>query len=140
MSKTAEAQASPIEILRPWKLFSFFLGLGLLIAGSRLTALPDWNVMVSFIMALATYLSASWVLRVFLTRRWSLMPAALLAAWGTVYGCYVGYWHVVDPSVSVALPSLAIAEVAALFMICGLIWLYQGSLKELACNLRTALR
>lgn len=140
MFNSPETQASLMEFLRPWKLLSFAIGLGLLIVGSRLTALPDWNIPVSIIMAIATYLSSSWVVRVFITRRWNLMPAALLTAWGTIYGCYVGYWNFADPAVGSMLPGLAIAEVAFLYVLCGFVWLYQGSLKEFAANLTAVAR
>lgn len=48
------------ETLRPWKLATLAIGLGLLIAGAYLTPAPDWDIGVSILMAGFTYLTAGW--------------------------------------------------------------------------------
>src|SRR5690348_16358183 len=85
------------EYLRPWKLFSLAVGLSLLIAGAFYVHAPDWDVPISFIMAILTYLTAPWSLRVVLDRRWKYLPAMLFATWFTVDGCYWIYWHYRNP-------------------------------------------
>ena len=43
------------EYIRPWKLTTLFLGIGLLILGSVYTPAPDWDIAISLIMAIFTY-------------------------------------------------------------------------------------
>ena len=44
------------DYLRPWKLVTLALGLGLLIAGSIYYQFEDWDVGISLIMGTLTYL------------------------------------------------------------------------------------
>ena len=43
---------TPSEYLRPWKLFSLAAGIALLVLGSIHMPSPDWDMPISFIMAL----------------------------------------------------------------------------------------
>lgn len=56
------------EYLRPWKLCTLAIGLALLIAGSIYQPAPDWDIPISIIMALFTYLTAAWSMRTLLQR------------------------------------------------------------------------
>lgn len=127
------------EYLRPWKLATLACGLGLLISGSFYYRAPDWDIPISFIMALLAYLTAPWSLRVLLERRWKLLPAALFATWFSVDGCYWIYWHFKNP---VALDMMREANFfasLALYGLCGVIWLYRGSLRALFTEIRRTL-
>jgi hypothetical protein len=118
------------EYLRPWKLATLALGLGLLIAGSFYYEAPDWDIPISLIMALFAYLAAPWSMRVVVERRWRLVPAMLFATWFGVDGCYWIYWHFKNP---VALDLMREANFLAsliLYAMCGLVWYYRGSLRE----------
>ena len=42
------------EYLRPWKLATLAIGIALLILGSFYYRAPDWNISISFIMAIQT--------------------------------------------------------------------------------------
>lgn len=121
------------EYLRPWKLASLAAGIALLIAGSFYYRAPDWDVPISIIMALLTYAFAPWTLRTLLEpERWEWVPVAVAATWFTVDGSYTLYWSMVDP---IALEMMRGANFLAsltLYFACGLIWLYNGSLRELA--------
>jgi len=120
------------ELLRPWKLLTLSMGVVLLIAGSYHYEAPDWDIPISLIMALFAYLTAPWSLRVLLERRWNLFPLMLFATWFTVDGCYAIYWYFKNP---VALEMMREANFPAslsLYGMCGLVWLYQGSLKQFA--------
>jgi hypothetical protein len=128
------------EYLRPWKLLSLACGVGLLIAGAFYYQAPDWDVPISLIMAGLAYLTASWSLRVILQRRWTLWPAALLVAWFSVDGSYWLYWHFKDPLALAAMRSANFAASLPLYGLCGMIWFYQGSLRELMADLRRALK
>jgi hypothetical protein len=130
---------SSVEYTRTWKLSTLALGIALLIVGSFYYPTPDWDIPISFIMAILTYLAAPWSLRVVLERKWKLWPAMLLATWFAVDGCYWLYWHFKNPAV---LPLMRAANFAAslpLYGICGGIWFYRGSLRALLDELRSLL-
>jgi len=123
-------QAFLLEYFRPWKLVTLAIGIALLIAGAFHYEAMDWDVPISFIMAILTYLTAPWSLRVLIERRWREWPLMLFFTWFTVDGCYAIYWHFKNP---VALEFMRDANFFAslsLYGICGVLWLYQGSLKE----------
>lgn len=128
------------EYLRPWKLATLACGLALLIIGSFYYRAPDWDIPISFIMALLAYLTAPWSLRVLLERRWKLFPAMLLATWFTVDGCYWLYWHFKDPAALTAMREANFFASLGLYGICGVLWLYRGSLRELAAEIRRVFR
>ena len=52
------------EYARPWKLISLMIGISLLICGAYYYNAPDWDVPISFIMAIITYLTARWSMRI----------------------------------------------------------------------------
>ncbi len=124
------------EYRRPWKLFTLLIGVALLIAGSFYYDAPDWDIPISLIMAILAYLSAPWSLRVIAERRWKLWPAMLLATWFTVDGSYWAYWSFRNP---VALEMMRDANFLAslvLYGMCGAVWYYRGSLREMLSELR----
>jgi hypothetical protein len=127
----AEVAIEVREWRRPWKLATLAIGIALLIAGAFWYEAPDWDIPISFIMAILTYLTAPWSLRVLVERRWRRLPLMLFFTWFTVDGCYWLYWRTKDP---VALEMMRDANFFAsltLYGICGVLWLYRGSLREL---------
>ena len=122
------------EYLRPWKLFTLAAGIALLVAGACAHYAPDWDIPISFIMAVLAYLTAPWSLRVLLERRWRLLPLVLLATWFTVDGCYALYWHFTDPTVLALMRACNAPASLALYGLCGVLWLYRGSLRELLAD------
>jgi hypothetical protein len=58
----------------------------------------------------------------------------LLFTWFTVDGCYALYRHVVDPAALALMRASNAPASLALYGLCGLIWLYRGSLRELVAN------
>jgi hypothetical protein len=124
------------EYLRPWKLLTLALGIALLIAGSFYYSAPDWDIPISLIMATFAYFAAPWSLRVIIGRVWRHWPAMLFMSWFTVDGCYAIYWHFKNP---VALEMMRAANFPAslsLYAICGMIWLYRGSLQQMSGDIR----
>lgn len=119
------------EWLRPWKLFSLACGIALLIIGADVYDAPDWDVAISIIMAIPTYLTAAWSLRVLLERRWKWMPLALLWTYISVDGLYAIYWYFKDPAALEFMREANAPASLALYGICGLIWFYQGSLRQM---------
>jgi hypothetical protein len=122
------------EYLRPWKLATLVAGITLLAVGARMNIAPDWDIPISFIMALLAYLTAQWSLRVLLERRWRLLPFALLASWFTVDGCYALYWHFTNPAVLALMRAYNFPASLALYGLCGVLWLYRGSLARLLAD------
>lgn len=134
------AAESVTEYLRPWKLVTFAIGLGLLVLGALTGQAIDWDVPISIIMATLTYLTAPWSLRVVLERRWRQLPAMLVVTWFCVDGCYWLYWRAVDPHALEAMRSANFPASLALYFLCGAIWWYRGSLREFWTGLRTEWR
>jgi hypothetical protein len=120
------------EYTRPWKLITLALGITLLIFGSFYYQAPDWDIPISLIMAILAYLTAPWSMRVIVERRWRLWPAMLFATWFTVDGCYWLYWHFKNPLALELMREANFSASLALYGICGILWLYLGSLRQLA--------
>ncbi|RAP57081.1 hypothetical protein [Oleiagrimonas sp. MCCC 1A03011] len=129
-----------VEYKRPWKLGSLLAGIGLLIAGSFYYRAPDWDVPISIIMAVVTYLTAPWSLRVVVERRWRYLPLAMFFTWFSVDGCYWLYWRARDPVALALMRDANFPASLSLYAMCGLIWYYNGSLKQLLADARTWLK
>jgi hypothetical protein len=127
------------EYFRPWKLFTLAVGIALLIIGSFYYGAPDWDIPISFIMAILTYLTAPWSMRVLLERRWGLWPVMLFFTWFTVDGCYSIYWYFKNPAVLELMRSVNFPASLSLYGVCGIFWLYRGSLRELFLEVRNRL-
>ena len=118
------------EYKRPWKLFSVFSGVALLIIGSFYYVAPDWDISISIIMAFFSYLTAAWSMRVILERKWEKLPLMLFYTWFTVDGCYWLYWSYKDPIALDFMRSANFPASLSLYGMCGLVWYFQGTLKE----------
>ncbi|HSV58576.1 MAG TPA: hypothetical protein VLJ19_06720 [Variovorax sp.] len=126
------------EYLRPWKIATLALGINALIVGGKMEKSPDWDTGISVLMALLTYFTAPWVMRVLLEHNWRKAPLALFWAWLSVDGVYWAY--------NAALPDIAgwrgdnFPASLSLYMMCGVLWLYRGSVAEFKAELRALLR
>lgn len=116
--------------LQPWKVATFAVGLGLLIAGSFVYVAPDWDIGISILMATLTYLTAPWSARMVVSRRWSQLPLALIFYYLTVDGCYWAYWTLMNPEALYMREANFYAS-TCLYWLCGFIWLHEGSLRNL---------
>ncbi len=125
------------EYRRPWKLVTLAVGIALLILGSFYYQAPDWDIPISFIMAILAYLTAPWSLRVILERTWRLWPAMLFATWVTVDGCYAIYWSFKNPAALEMMRDVNFPASLSLYGICGVVWLYRGSLSQLLSEVRS---
>lgn len=130
-----------MELRRPWKLASLAVGLTWLIYGARHYQLADWDVGVSLLMGLLTYLFAPWSVRVILLclrdfSRDSLfwIAASLAVAWFVVDGVYVAYHGVVGNMMFRMENFLASS---ALYFLAGSIWLYKGSVRDFSRNIHS---
>ena len=128
------------EYKRPWKLFSLTCGILLLIIGAFYYEAPDWDIPISLIMAAFAYLTSSWSLRVLTKRRWRYFPVMLFFTWFTVDGCYSIYWSIKDPQALALMRDVNFLASLSLYLMCGLVWLYRGSLKGMIHDIKLQLR
>ena len=124
-------KAEIVEYQRPWKLTSLGVGVILLILGSFYYRAPDWDIPICFIMAVFAYLTASWSLHVIVERQWRYFPLMLFFTWFTVDGCYALYWSYKNPVALEYMREVNFPASLCLYGMCGLVWYFRGSLKEL---------
>ena len=125
------------NISRPWKFFSFVVGMTGFILGALLLDLPTWDVGVSVIMSVLCYIFAPWAvdsaIHAFRERkgRWLLnIFLSLVVVYFVGSGSYeiyntirmglhpVTYWENLLFSIPVTIAA-------------GLLWRYDGSLNDL---------
>ncbi len=101
-----------IELLRPWKLFTFAVAMALLLYGALMLHIGDWDVGITLIMGGLTYVFAPLAIRAFVNAvrhpggRSALdVLLALLLAWWTIDGVYVAYHTLVGNPIYRASPS-----------------------------------
>jgi hypothetical protein len=124
------------EYFRPWKLVTLAVGISSLILGSFHYGAPDWDIPISFIMAIFAYLTAPWSMRALIERKWRLWPLMFLFTWFTVDGCYAIYWHFKNPVVLEPMRSVTFPASLSLYGMCGILWLYRGNLRQLVSEIR----
>lgn len=116
------------ELARPWKLATLAAALSWLLFGALTYGIQDWDVGVSLIMAGLTYVSAPWCVRAIMNRRWSLIAGVIILSWFAIDGSYV-LWHTLAGNQMIRDANFPAS--AALFWLCGFIWLQRGNLKEI---------
>lgn len=131
-----------LELRRPWKLVTFGIGMSWLLYGAIYYDISDWDVGVSLIMGGLTYLCAPWSVYVlyhslrYRQNGWLLhsaaafLPALLAVDW--VYWVY----HTIAGNRMLRWENFKVSM--ALYFICGIVWCYRGSLKEIIAGLRKA--
>lgn len=137
MSLESEFKEQLVEYRRPWKLGTLALGVAILVAGAFYYRAPDWDVPISFIMAVLAYLTAPWSLRVLIERRWRRFPLMLFLTWFTVDGSYWLYWSQKSPEALALMRDANFLASLCLYAICGLGWYFRGSLRELLAEARS---
>jgi hypothetical protein len=130
------------ELKRPWKVATLAVGLTWLLYGAVNYGLPDWDVGVSVLMGGLTYVCAPWTVRVIVAcvRGRSRHPllwvaCAVFVAWVVVDGSYVAYSVAMGHTF---LRAENFVASSALYLLAGLLWSYQGSLWQLASDVRRA--
>lgn len=106
------------------------IGLFLLVAGAFYYDQPDWDLGVSFLMGVLTYLTAPWGLRVVKAIRWKMFPLVILFYWVSVDGGYIFYNTYVGRPVTPELRQANFFASSLLYFLCGLIWLPQMTFRE----------
>lgn len=112
--------------LRPWKLGTFAAGMALLLIGAVLGWAPDWDIPVSLLMGVATFLTAEWVLRVLVevdSRPWWQFFLAAFLAWLSIDGLYALYWWLASPEILALMRDAQWSLSLLMYMACGVLWL-----------------
>lgn len=78
-----------------WKNISFVIGLAWLIYGAIFFEYPDWDVPLSFLMALSTYLTADRFILAVKARNYLRTALLSVGVWWAVDGSYWLYWSLV---------------------------------------------
>jgi hypothetical protein len=132
------------ELVRPWKLLSFAIGMCWLLFGALNYGISDWDAGISVLMGSLTYLCAPWSVGTILVAvrqrspGWILrIVTALFVAWIVVDGIYALY-HTLMGNRMFRIENFYASS--ALYFLAGSIWLYRGSLRELLSNARDAVR
>jgi hypothetical protein len=123
------------EYRRPWKIITLIIGIALLIAGSFYFSAPDWDIGISLVMAIPTFLTAPLSIRIILERRWALFPFMFVFTWFSVDGCYWLYWHFKNPAVLHLMRGANFTASLVIYGLCGMFWLYRGSLRQFSSEL-----
>lgn len=92
---------------------------------------PDWDIPVSIIMATSTFLTAGWSMHVMVERRWCDWPLMAVLTWWSVDGCYALYWSLISPLALSMMRDANWPASLSLYWVCGLIWFWNGTLREL---------
>jgi len=116
------------ELLRPWKLATLAFGLALLIVGAYWYRISDWDVGVSLIMGVLTYLTAPWSFRALILRQYRWWPLSIVLCWLTVDGSYVAYHNWMGNEMLRRENALTSTP---LYFFMGGFWMWRGTLAEL---------
>lgn len=123
------------ELLRPWKLATFGVGMSWLLYGAVSYDISDWDVGISLIMGGVTYVVAPWSVTTIYTairfrlRGWPLhLVAAFIPALFAVDWVYWLYHTAVGNRM---LRWENFKTSMAFYFLCGILWYFPGSLKEL---------
>jgi len=128
------------ELVRPWKILSFFIAMAWLLYGALNFGIQDWDVGVTLVMGGLTYLLAPWSVFVissalrYRPRLWYLqIVAALVAAFFVVDWVYVLYHAIAGNQ---TLREANFYASMPLYFLAGTLWLYRGSLKDAIDNIK----
>jgi hypothetical protein len=103
-----------------WKPLTFSIGLTWLLWGALFFDYPDWDIGVSALMAVSTYLTADKAVGWIASGKARNLLAAALVTWWAVDGSYTLYWSVVRPEVMIREGQWAMS--LCLFLLAGFTW------------------
>lgn len=124
------------DYLRPWKIFSLVCGISILILGSYLQPAMDWDIPISFLMAISTYIFSPITSRTLfiadfrnnIRHYWYYWALSIFGLWFSVDGVYWLYWSFKAPEVIGYMRDANFKASLFLYLICGFIWLHDGGL------------
>lgn len=107
-------------MVRYWKPLTFLCGLSWLVWGALFLEYPDWDIPLSLLMAVSTYVSADKFTHAYLEGNWKQLLTWTPAAWWAVDGSYWLYWSLVDTSVMIRAGQWPMS--LCLYLLAGLVW------------------
>lgn len=106
-----------------------------MLIGSVVEKAMDWDFVIPFIMAISIYIFAPITARTLFyahfRKNWQYWLIAIVGLWLSVDGLYWAYWSLKNPQAVALMRSANFPASLCLYLLCGFIWLYDGSLKQL---------
>jgi len=130
------------ELFRPWKLVTFSIALGYYIFGAYHYHCPTWDVPVSIIMSVLTYVFAPWTISSVYylikkrPRHWVLkLTICAMVIYACASGSYELYnwWHLGYHPPPTYWVNLYYSSL--IFFAAGMVWKFEGTFKELLDSL-----
>ncbi len=128
------------ELARPWKFISFCIAMSWLLYGALNYDIMDWDVGVTIIMGVLTYLMAPWSVYIILSairfrpKFWYVQViSALIAALFVVDWVYMAYHTIVGNQ---TLREANFYASMPLYFLAGTFWVYRGSLNDFIENIK----
>lgn len=103
--------------IKPWRIFTLFIGVSILYYGALTEGAPDWDVTISFIMAFTTYALMPVFEKMMNEKQWVGAAAISIVCSDTTYSMYWDYMGNAAASQVVNFPASL-----SLFLMCWLAW------------------
>ena len=129
-----------LELKRPWKLATFGMGMSWLLYGAVSYDISDWDIGISLVMGVLTYVCAPWSVTTIydsVRRKPAAWPLHIAAAFiPAMFAVDWAYWlyHTAVGNRMLRWDNFKVSM--ALYFICGLLWYYRGSIKDLLQDVR----
>lgn len=125
-----------MEYFRAWKLFTLWIGVSILVLGSVYYQQQDWDVTLSILMALLTYITAPLAVKAIRNGGFMAWTGALTWWIFTVDTTYMIYNGAMG-NYTIRGENLIVST--CLYWMCGLLWVYEGKLSSLANEIKERL-
>lgn len=129
-----------LELRRPWKILSFGVGMLWLLYGAVCYEISDWDVGISILMGGLTYLCAPWsvvtIYRAIRYRPYAWPVQVLFAFLPAMFAVDWVYWLYHSAAGNRMLRWENFKVSMALYFLCGIVWSYRGSLRDLLAVIR----
>jgi hypothetical protein len=128
------------EWLRPWNLFILAIGMTWLFYGALNWGYPDWDIGVSIIMGLLTYMLAPWSVSTFIKSikykpsGWLLAIGLCILSWLFVVDFSYFLWHTYKGNTMIRYENFIASSF--LYLMAGFTWIYKGTFKELLNDIK----
>ena len=109
-----------MSLHRWWKLTTFTMGLSWLLYGALVLNYTDWDMGISFLMAISTFFTADPWIRAIKRKDYPKIVFWSVGAWWSIDGVYWLYWSLRDKSSMLREGQWAAS--LCLYLLCGLVW------------------
>lgn len=108
-----------------WKNTTFVIGLAWLIYGAVYFEYPDWDILISLLMSLSTYLTADRLIMAIKQKSYPAVALWSVGAWWSIDGVYWVYWSLVDKTAMLREGQWGMS--LCLYLLCGMVWTVKRS-------------